>query len=384
MDFRTEKQAKRMDEMQEAENKKKELDKFFREHLIKLKPEPDLEMEMLSSVEIPETDECFVVPAIHQSHKHTKHLVGTPTKYLKNILFHKETCKIMPSSLENESTKPIKIRSFPGVLHIQLLALEYFKSPRQTDSFSLRIEFASRVYNTPHYARGQPVKINFYFSVPVNEEGVELKITLIRHRISKIFGSRTLHPVCKMNLKFNQADLENCRNRLKEEEASWYSWAPWSVFEYLKNLWCRKSLSAGLLQFTATYLANDEVPTVSSAAPTNSKELQRWLMVRHHADKLLYSGYILMRDKNRDWLHCYIKWYGYTIYVFLADTYCNIEVINIAGARPACNYKENAFKLSGDSGTYDFYCDTTERYYECLDAITILFGNPKYIGIMPP
>lgn len=354
--------------------RKNELEELFKSNLIEISTDSELDSGMLDSTDIPDAEESFQVPFRNSKVQQSTSPREGAIK-LQNTPTGGGDGKLAENSTRMNDQKPFQINRFPGIVHIHINHLEHFISSQSSDTFSLRLEVSGQTYSTPRYVQSRPATIGYHLAIPVTESGIEIKVIVIQQRNNKAFKSKTLMPICEGCIVLSGKELEQCQNKFEQRKSSWVRWRYQSLFKRFKEFFLGRPVSVGALHFTITYLADDEVLMVNMPPPTNVKELEKWIFVCNEAQNLFFSGYLSISEKNKNPVHCYIKWYGYTLFLFSTNHELGLESINIVDAHVSYSIDDSSFKFVLDQGEYEFYCDTSEKYYVCVDAITSLFGK---------
>lgn len=278
---------------------------------------------------------------------------------------------------------------FPGALHLVIDSITgYGRKAGDTTGVSVRVDVNGKTSESAVYQEKKNIVVDFYVKAPVDEEGpVCIKIALIVRKAPSIFFRR--HPVAVSECFFEFQSVDALQNRLIEMAGQWAPVHRTGIFKTVRRLFFHSEVPAGSVRLYGSYIASDEIPTINAPPPTTLYSLNKWLAVRKHAHNLLFAGYLTINYislKNNNFLFCesgslnpspkkmYVKWYGFTIFLFDAFLKKLAGSINIADAELSCDDLEKGvltFRI--DECAVEVICDTTEKLHGCMEAMSLLF-----------
>lgn len=270
--------------------------------------------------------------------------------------------------------REVVTNKFPGALHLALASINgYCNISKEHNGISLKIEVNGVVSSTSIYLEQKDILLNHYLKIPIEDsKPIKIKILLQQHKKASMFFNSTNLLISQCILKIE--NIDPFQNKLVEMVGHWTSYRCNNVFKNIKRaLFGHDSLN-GTIRAFASYLSNDEVPTIHSLPPNDFYSLNKWLITRKCAYDLLFAGYVDISYAEEKWRRMYAKWYGYSIHLF-DETFKRLQTtLNIIDSEILSNYSlQNVIGFKIDEKVVKIRCDTPEKLNGCLEALSLLF-----------
>ncbi|KAI5170304.1 hypothetical protein PAEPH01_1322 [Pancytospora epiphaga] len=297
--------------------------------------------------------------------------------------------KNLVSGVSRPTGCKVHSNKFPGTLHIALESVRGYTEKHSSNAgVSIKLEINGSNFESPVYQANKNIPLDFYVKMPITTSNpINIKATLVLKKAPSLLfkGSSVPTAECHFCLK----NIDPLHNRLIEMSGQWAAMRCSNIFKGVKQLLFAPEVPAGSLQLYASFIADDEVHTINAMAPHSLFTLNKWLTIYQHARNLLFAGYLSVRrmtslelDCNGEQQMCrigdekkmYVKWYGFTIFLFDAFTKKLCGSINLADAELSCEgLSQGMLSFKMQEGIAQVYCDTTEKLAGCIEAMSLLF-----------
>lgn len=167
-------------------------------------------------------------------------------------------------------------------------------------------------------------------------------------------------------------------NRLEEVKAVWRPYRSGGLQGFVSNLFFAPKDNNALLRAYCSFTSDEEVPPAYFA--DSLPDLCKWVIVRKYAFHCLFEGVLNIKGENHIyiWKRRYVKWYGYTLYVFDIHTNKMVGQIFLGDATPSLDLVKNRIlKFIIGNEEIKVHCDTPESLLKCMEAAYIIF--PKIL-----
>ncbi|KAL6121189.1 hypothetical protein NUSPORA_01937 [Nucleospora cyclopteri] len=297
----------------------------------------------------------------------------------KNVLDPKRLTKGVIHSKSQETSnilRPFHFNKFPGHLHLVIDEINSVNLKLLKTSFiGISVQFADTELFSVEYSANKDIKTSFYLSLPVI--GVE---NLIKIKINLLSVKKTKkQKIAQSEVILNREMINKLHNRLIETKKHFKSYSD-SFIKKLNILGSGTAPAKSATIFCA-YLSTDEIPTINSPAPYNLYSLSKWLVVRKYAYDLLFSGFLSVKGDTEDptgylWKRRYIKWFGYTLYIFNEKTKKMVGSVNIADSVAHIeNFSKGTVAFETKVFFLELHGDSKEKIRGMKTALNILFPS---------
>ncbi|ORD93635.1 hypothetical protein ECANGB1_1838 [Enterospora canceri] len=244
------------------------------------------------------------------------------TKSTTEQIVHKQKTHQKPP----EHLRPFYFNKFPGQIHLVIEEIRKINVNKFGDEFFiLRVEYPDGYVESPEYSVEKTVTTGFHLKIPIAENS-KTKIRVL------VLQSKKRKQVATSEIIIDNSLIKSVHNRLAEMKRIFRKVG--GFFDIFSN---DTRPVANECRIFISYLAVDEIPTINSIAPHSLLTLSKWLVARKYAYDLLFSGFVNVKGDINDttkflWKHRYIKWYGYTLYIFNDKTKKLVSTINVTDA----------------------------------------------------
>lgn len=269
-------------------------------------------------------------------------------------------------STTKEENKVI-LNTFPGSLHISIKSLEKFDI-KDTIGVYLLISGDNVRIETEMFIPDSYININRYFTIPIKstlKNTIKIKITMVVLRAEASDLSYETY------LIFNNEIVENIHNKLHEMKSKLVTNTTSRFSKFFKKLYSKKDEGEVFLKAYSSFISDDDI----SVIPENLLDLCKWIAMRKLAHICFYRGYLNVKGMNNDyrWTRRYIKWYGYTLYIFDANTDVYIGSASLFGSIPVLNNaKYGIMKFLLNDHCIELHSDTNDSLIQCMEAINMI------------
>lgn len=280
---------------------------------------------------------------------------------------------IVSNTIINEDRRKIFIQKFPGKLFIALDSIEKLNLEPNSHIF-LKVLLNDKIILTNQFTESSFIKINQFITVPlssIKKSNFEIKIFL------NVFCEGKNDLKFETVLKFNQNMIEKLHNKLEEIKSNWSLISNNSFKSIFNKMLFRSNKTEALLRSYCSFLSDQEL----TKSPENLLDLCKWIMIRKYSCVCLFEGILNLKGVNGDyrWFRRYVKWYGYTIYIFDINTQKYIEQISLLDSIPILeSIKKNIFKFHKNLSEVEIHCETQETLLSTMEAICTIF--PKVLN----
>ncbi|OQS55827.1 hypothetical protein EHP00_369 [Ecytonucleospora hepatopenaei] len=303
-----------------------------------------------------------------------KHILKTTEETITN-----KTENIFKPSLGDQDEKinepekilrPFFINKFPGEMHLVVENLNKVFPSRINDSFiRLRIEYFGTSMESTEFAVAKNMNPSFYIKVPLEEVNKNFKILIF------VIESKNNKKIACATIEFDKQMINSMHNRLVEIKKKF------TKVQSFFNFFASDLPAASTCSVYAAYLSKDELPTINAPSPYSLLTLSKWLVARKYAYDLLFSGFLNIKGDLCDstkflWKLRYVKWFGYTLYVFNDKTKKVVSSINITDAIiNITNLHKGLVVFDMKTHVLELHTDSKENIKKLRIVLNVLFPS---------
>ena len=293
----------------------------------------------------------------------TENLINSENKIAEND-------KITTKTSDPQHLRPFYFNKFPGTIHLVVEELSKVHIKLFNDDFiKIRIEVGSKIIESSEYSVEKVINPSFYVKIPIEgfENNLRVKIFILEPSSNR--------KIAQTEIEFDEKMINSIHNRLGEAK---------KAFKKIKGFFDFFSSNVspvGLCKVYCGYLSKDEVLTINSPVPYSLLTLSKWLVARKYAYDLLFSGFLNIKGDLNDstkylWKLRYIKWFGYTLYIFNDKTKKIVSSINITDALiDLSNLHKGIIVFDLKTHVIEIHTDSKENKKKLRNVLQVLFPS---------
>lgn len=271
---------------------------------------------------------------------------------------------------ESQILRPFYFNKFPGSLHLVVETLYKVSKTRLNDDFiKIRVEWNGGFWESTECSVAKEMNPSFHMRIPLEnlKKIFTLNIFIVESGSSK--------KVAVSAIEFDEKMINSIHNRLGEIKKIFKK-----ITGFLGFLNNGLPVAHGCRVYCA-YISKDELPTINSPNPYSLLSLSKWLVARKYAYDLMFSGFLNVKGDINDttrflWKLRYVKWFGYTLYIFNDKTKKIVSSVNITDALVnTTNLHKGCLSFDMRTHVLELHTDSKHNIKNIRDVLNVLFPS---------